>query len=194
MSEKVFDEFAEEYDSWYDRHREEFIKEVECFKAIIDAPKPWLEIGVGSGRFAEALGIEYGIDPSKNMVRLAQKRGIRAVVGYGEQLPYKDETFGAVFIIVTICFVKDPIRVLKETWRVLKPGGKLYMGIIPRDSPLGKEYMEKSKRGHRFYSLAKFYTIGEIREMLERCGFEITKIRSAGLKKKDFVCIEAIKR
>ena len=193
MSEKVFDELAEKYDAWYDKHKEVFKKEVECFKIIVDAPKPWLEIGVGSGRFAEALGIEYGIDPAKRMVELARKRGVKATVGYGEKLPYKDETFGAVFIIVTICFVEDPIKVLEEAWRVLRPGGKLYLGIIPRDSPLGQEYVEKGKKGHKFYSIAKFYTIGEVEEMLKKCGFVISKIRFAGLEKKDFVCIEAIK-
>jgi len=193
MSEEVFDKYAELYDQWYDKHRETFEKEVECFKKIIDAEKPWLEIGVGSGRFAEALGIEYGIDPAERMVELARKRGINAIVGYGERLPYEDKTFGAVFLIVTLCFVRDPIKVLREAWRVLKRGGKIYIGLIPRDSPLGKEYMEKGKKGHRFYSTARFYTINEVRKMLKICGFIVSKIVYAGLKKKDFVCIEGIK-
>jgi len=193
MSEDIFDKYAEEYDEWYERHMETFMKEVECFRRIIDAERPWLEIGVGSGRFASILGIEYGIDPARRMVEMARRRGVKAVVGYGESLPYEDGMFGAVFIIVTICFVRDPIRVLKEAWRVLKDQGKLYIGFIPRDSPLGREYLDKAKRGHRFYSKARLYTMREIREFLTACGFRITKVAYAGLKKGNFVCIEAIK-
>lgn len=193
MVEKIFDEFAELYDSWYDRKRNIFLKEVECFRKIIDADKPWLEIGVGSGRFAEILGIEYGLDPAARMVELAKKRGINVVLGYGERIPFPNEFFGAVFIIVTLCFVEDPEAVLRESWRVLRPQGKLYLGFIPKDSPLGQEYIKKAHRGHRFYSMARFFSMKEIRDLLERNGFRITKIRYAELEKKDFVCLEAQK-
>jgi len=38
-------------------------------------PGPWLEIGIGSGRFAQALGIETGIDPSiKLPLRVEENR------------------------------------------------------------------------------------------------------------------------
>lgn len=194
MSEKVFDKYAEKYDSWYDRNPEVFRKEVECLISIIDAEKPWLEIGVGSGRFAEKLGIEYGIDPSEKMVRIARQRGINAIVGYGEDLPYEDESFGAVFLIVTLCFVKDPIKVLREAWRVLKKGGKIYIGFVPRESELGRVYMEKASRGHVFYSVARFFSTDEVVKMLRECGFEVLKIKCAGLEIKDFCCIEGMKR
>lgn len=193
LSEKVFDEYAEEYDRWYDEHKEEFEKEVACFRRIVDAPKPWLEIGVGSGRFARALGIEYGVDPAGRMVNIAIKRGIATWQAKGEELPFPNNFFGAVFIIVTLCFVDNPIAILKEANRVLREGGKLYLGIIPRDSELGKDYMEKGKEGHKFYSVAKFYTIEEVKEMLSKTGFEVTKIEKANLEKPDFVCIEAKK-
>ncbi|MEX0568671.1 MAG: class I SAM-dependent methyltransferase [Candidatus Njordarchaeota archaeon] len=194
MTEKIFDELAEMYDSWYNRKKDIFLKEVECFRKIIDADKPWLEVGVGSGRFAKALGIEYGLDPAKNMVELARKRGIKVFLGYGEKMPFSDEFFGAVFLIVTICFVKDPEAVLKEAWRVLKPHGKIYLGLIPRDFPLGQEYIKKGQRGHKFYSAARFFSMEEIKNLLEKTGFRITKICYAGLEKKDFVCIEAQKK
>jgi len=194
MSEKVFNKYAEEYDRWYEEHREEFEKEVSCFRKIVDAPKPWLEIGVGTGRFAYELGIEYGVDPAEKMVRIARRRGILALVGRGEELPFPDGFFGAVFIIVTICFVEDPQLVLREAHRVLKNNGKLYLGLIPRDYPLGQLYLEKAKKGHKFYSIAKFYTISEIRSMLREAGFEILKIAEAGIEPKDFVCIEAKKK
>ena len=57
-----FDELAAEYDAWFDKEGSHiFFNEVKAFQGVLpDLPKPWLEIGVGSGRFAQALGIETG--------------------------------------------------------------------------------------------------------------------------------------
>jgi hypothetical protein len=49
-----------------------------------------VEIGVGTGRFAEPLGIRVVIEPSKAMRRMAQKRGIEVIDGVAESLPFDD--------------------------------------------------------------------------------------------------------
>jgi ubiquinone/menaquinone biosynthesis C-methylase UbiE len=46
-----------------------------------------LEIGVGTGRFAKILGMEYGIDPSERMLSIAKERGIKTFVGRGRIYP-----------------------------------------------------------------------------------------------------------
>jgi hypothetical protein len=46
--------------------------------------RPSLEIGVGTGRFAEALGIEYGVDISGRALKFAKRR-ITVVKGSGEK-------------------------------------------------------------------------------------------------------------
>ena len=66
-----------------------------------------LEIGVGTGRFAEALKIRYGVDPAPKMLELARPRGIDTVLGYAEKLPFHNDTFDSVFMITTLCFVQD---------------------------------------------------------------------------------------
>ena len=193
MPYDVFDEYYSEYDSWFNRRKKTFYKELDCFKSIIDSQKPWLEIGVGTGRFASALGIDYGVDPSEKMLRLAKMRGIKVFKAFGENLPFKDSTFGAVFIIVTLCFADDPEKMLFEAHRVLKNKGKLYLGIIPLDTALGKFYMHKKFHGHKFYSRARFYSFGEIIKLLNNAGFAVTKMRSAKLDIPDFYCFEAVK-
>jgi len=55
-----FDSLASAYDAWFDGEGKLiFAIEVKAFQEILPLlPKPWLEVGVGSGRFAQALGIE----------------------------------------------------------------------------------------------------------------------------------------
>ncbi len=47
------------------------------------------------------------------------------VLGVGEALPFKDESFDAVLSIAVLEHVRDPFRCAAEIVRVLKPGGRL---------------------------------------------------------------------
>jgi SAM-dependent methyltransferase len=168
-----FDNLAGEYDAWFDNEGSLiFSIEVQAFKLLLPTlPRPWLEIGVGSGRFAQALGIDTGIDPSGKLVEIAKSRGINALVGRGEEQIFDAESFGTVFLIVTLCFLDSPLDVLKEVKRILVPGGKLVLGMVLKDSPWGKLYQQKKDEGHRFYKYAKFYNCGEVVKMMFRSGF-----------------------
>lgn len=98
----------------------------------------WLAVGVGTGRFAQSLGVRDGIDPVQAMVTLARAKGLHAEVASGELLPYDDGPFGGVLMVCTISFVDDAAKVLRQGYRVLKPGGQVLIGFVPADSPLGR--------------------------------------------------------
>ncbi|NLS19912.1 class I SAM-dependent methyltransferase [Rhizobium sp. P40RR-XXII] len=51
------------------------------------------------------------------------------VVGVGEELPFKDNTFDAIISIAVLEHVKYPFRCAAEIMRVLKPGGELYCAV-----------------------------------------------------------------
>lgn len=51
------------------------------------------------------------------------------VLGVGEELPFKDESFDAVISVAVLEHVQDPFRCAKEICRVLKPGGELYYSV-----------------------------------------------------------------
>jgi len=168
-----FDELALEYDAWFDGEGSLiFFNEVQAFRTLLPSlPKPWLEIGVGSGRFAQALGIETGIDPSGKLVEIAKSRGINAFRGRGEEQIFDEESFGTVFLIVTLCFLGSPLDVLKEARRILIPGGKIVLGLVLKKSPWGQLYQQKKEEGHRFYRYAKFYSCDEVVRLLFKTGF-----------------------
>ncbi len=176
----VFDKFALRYDLWYEKPfgRSVFEVEVECLRSFIPKGKV-LEVGVGTGRFAHALGVNFGLDPSFEMLKIAKKRGIHAVVGIGESLPFKSEVFDACLLVVTLCFVKDPLEVLRECGRVLKEGGRLILGLVLSESPWADFYRRKAEAGHPIYKLARFYSYDEVGGFLKRGGFRIDKVRSA---------------
>jgi SAM-dependent methyltransferase len=176
-----FDAVADRYDAWFDlpEGRALLERELDCLRPLVTtSARPWLEVGVGTGRFAQALGVEEGLDPSLPMLEKAAARSIRVQQGVGECLPYGDGSFGGVLLVVTVCFLRDPIRAFTEAARVLRPGGRLVVGIIPADSPWGEEYARKGAAGHPIYSKAQFYTTQQVVETAQAAGFHYVVARS----------------
>ena len=180
-----FDNLAPAYDAWFEEEGKDiFAIEVRAFDEVLPSlPKPWLEIGVGSGRFAQALGIETGIDPSVRLLEMARKRGVVALLGKGEERLFDEGSFGTVFLIVTLCFVNSPLDVLQEAYRILLPSGRVVLGLVLRESPWGKFYHQKKQQGHRFYKYATFYSYDEVVRLLEQAGFLIEKVVSTLFQK-----------
>lgn len=184
----VFDPIAEIYDSWYDslEGRAIFKEESHCLKQFgCDHSKNWLEVGVGTGRFAKALGITNGIDLSPEMAAIAKRQGIAVQVGSGEQLPYPASMFDGILMALTLCFVVNPARAFSECARVLRAKGHLIIGTIPAESPWGKYYIKKKSEGHPIYSHAHFRTIPETIALIEKAGFRFQASQSALLWEPD---------
>lgn len=178
---EAFDVCAEDYDRWFDSPQGKvlFEMEVEAVRLLMkDLEKPFLEIGVGTGRFAKKLKIDLGIDPSSKVLEMARTRKIKVKKARGEKLPFKDKTFGAVFLLFTLCFVEDPEKVLSETRRVLKRDGGLIIGIINRESPWGQLYMKKKTGNHPIYKYARFYSIKDAVKMIAKTGMSVHEYSS----------------
>jgi len=185
---EVFDLITEEYDSWYDSEKGKPLYESElyCLRSLAgDCLTPVLEVGVGTGRFAQWFPGAIGIDPALNALKYARRRGVRVVQAAGELLPFRDETFGSVFIMFTLCFVQDPLAVLREIRRVLKSNGAGVIGFIARNSSWGMLYEEKKKHGHPVYSMARFYSLGDVEKMLGQAGLVISDVKSTLLQHPD---------
>lgn len=178
---EAFDVCAEDYDRWFDSPQGKvlFEMEVEAVRLLMkDLEKPFLEIGVGTGRFAKKLKIDFGIDPSSKVLEIAKRRKIKVKKARGEKLPFKDKTFGAVFLLFTLCFVEDPEKVFSETRRVLKRDGGLIIGIINRESPWGQLYMKKKTGNHPIYKYARFYSIKDAVKMITKTGMSVHEYSS----------------
>lgn len=175
-----FDELAREYDAWFDKAGSLIFRiETKALKELLTTlQKPWLEVGVGSGRFARELGIETGIDPSYKLIEMARYRGINAFLGRVEQKLFEGESFGTVFFICSLCFIDAPRVVLNEANRILMPGGRVVLGLVLRESPWGQLYSIKKAEGHPYYKHANFYTYEEVADLIFHAGFSIERIIS----------------
>lgn len=180
MNRSPFDAFAQKYDSWYDtKGRVAFETELAALRPLLAfCPRPWLEVGVGTGRFAQALGIPLGVDPSAELLKLAKQRGIEAIQASGEELPFADGKFGTVFLLTTWEFLAEPLKVLAEIRRVLVPAGLLVNAYLDRDGKWGAGYVAKASAGHPLFSHARFYTFEEVRQLTESAGFVVERVVS----------------
>ncbi|MEW6594340.1 MAG: class I SAM-dependent methyltransferase [Thermodesulfobacteriota bacterium] len=178
----VFDERAAEYDQWFEESRLFAIERGALLDLTTPLMPPGLEIGVGPGRFAAALGTRFGLDPAWAPLTLARSRGILVGQGVGEHLPCRSGAFGTVHLLFTLCFVAAPAAVLAECFRVLGPGGHLVLGLVPAGSPWGKALAAKKAADHPFYRHARFYEAIEAERLLAAAGFALVERRSTLLQ------------
>ena len=177
MEASPFDDLVEKYDSWYDgKGKVAFETELAALRPLLPGlPKPWLEVGVGTGRFAQALGISHGIDLSAGLIARARQRGVQAILGTGEQMPCPRGSFGTVFMLTTWEFLANPPRVLTEIRRVLAGDGVLVNGYLDRDGKWGASYVEKGRLGHPLHRHARFANHAEVTAAMGEAGFRVTK-------------------
>lgn len=166
-----FDTLFAEYEAWFEKYPKIYEAELDAVRALLLPFENALEVGVGTGRFAQPLGIQKGVEPSKSMAGIAREKGIETVEGIAEKLPFEEGSFDFILMVTTICFVDDPLKSLREIYRVLEPGGAVIIGFVERDSAIGHEY-EKKRRSSRFYRAARFFTTDEVTAVLKKVGFE----------------------
>lgn len=102
---------------------------------------------------------------------IARKRGIEAIDGIAEALPYEDSRFDFALMVTTICFLDNIEALLKEVQRVIKPGGSLIISFVDKNSALGKQYLQH-KNESLFYRIATFYSVDEVVFFLKKTGFK----------------------
>ncbi len=165
-----FEEYSQKYEDWFEANQYVYLSELEAIRNLLPIEGAGLEVGVGSGRFAQPLGVIFGVEPSEKMRALAHKRGINVVDGVAEKLPFGNEQFDFVLMVTTICFLDDIDASFQEAYRVLKPAGLIIIGFINRESAIGKKY-QQHKAESLFYKDATFYSAEEVMQHLSKFGF-----------------------
>lgn len=110
-----------------------------------------LDVGCGNGIFLKRmrdLGWNVrGIDPDRLAAGQARERfGVEVVVARLEEHRFPDDFFDAVVVSHVIEHVHDPVSLLRECRRILKPGGKLVI-LTPNYLGLQRRWLGRSWRG-----------------------------------------------
>lgn len=167
----AFDQYTTEYDQWFEKHSAVYQSEILAIQQAMPQNKKAIEIGVGTGRFVEPLKIKYGVEPSENMAKAAEKRGITVFRAFAENLPIDNSSFDFALMVTTVCFLSDIPTAFSEVHRILKPQGEIILAIIDKNSELGRQY-EKEKSTNKFYRDAHFHSTEELTKLLRQSGFQ----------------------
>jgi len=173
---------AAAYDAWYASPVGQRVLEAEalCVSAVLaGAGRPWVEVGCGSGRVGEAVGVELGIDPAGDLLRLAHTRLPNVARGVAERLPLADSSIGAAMAVTVVEFLVDPPAALQEVRRVLVPGGIFALGFLAAPGPWANRYQVDAERGDELFREAHFYTPDELSSLARAEGFSVCTTRSA---------------
>ncbi len=146
----------------------------------------FLEIGFGTGRFAEMLlsttigTFLAGVEPTETMVKTASnwliKKGLDNRIdlrqGKDDSLPWGDDRFDGIVAIHCFQFWQDPDRSIQEIDRVLLPQGRII--IVFRDhSTRPPDWLPNPlSRSGKEVELAI--------ELLKKSGYTVVEHRSAG--------------
>jgi len=103
------------------------------------APDRVLEVGCGMGQFAERVSREVdaelvAVDLAPRMVELACERGVDALVGDVQALPFADDEFSCAIANWMLYHVPDLDVAVRELARVLRPGGRLVAATLGEEN------------------------------------------------------------
>jgi SAM-dependent methyltransferase len=150
----------------------------------------YLDLGCSAGLYTrnlarvldgrgEVIGIDISPSMLKEAARRARKIGARPSLARADahNLPLADASFSGAVCGGTLNELGDPARALRETRRVLEPGGRLAaMGIL----------RARTSRGHRLQRFlsaggVRFFDPDELRSLLDHTGFDPDPLQRHGL-------------
>lgn len=142
-------------------------------------PGTILDLGCGVGTFlakAREKGWKtYGVEPSQDAASIGSKQGLDIFPGTLNEAKYPDSFFDYVRSNHSFEHISDPKDVLREIRRVLKPDGKLFIGV-----PNVAGWAAKHYRENWWYLCPPVHTFGYSPETLSRLlaseGFEVVKV------------------
>lgn len=178
---------AKEYDAWYEtplgRLSDRLEKKLVFSLIEIRAGEKALDVGCGTGNYTIELAKRgadvVGIDSSEYMLTFARqkvkKERLKANLQVADalNLPFPDQSFDLIVSNGLLCFLKEPGKALAEMNRVLKPEGRLIIGVLNRWSPWALFRRIKGLFKDTIYNQAHFMSPPELERIIKKAGFEV---------------------
>jgi SAM-dependent methyltransferase len=130
-----------------------------------------------AGEGARVCGVDISVPIAVKARNEFSKRGlvVRTAVSDIRALALLDESFDAVYSMGTIEHIEETEEAVREIFRVLRPGGRAIIGVPNRWDPFLRPLMVAVlyRLGLYGYGYEKSYSRRDLRQMLERAGFEL---------------------
>jgi SAM-dependent methyltransferase len=142
-----------------------------------------LDVGCGNGRFLgemRSLGWDVvGVEPDPQAAAVAREnQGVPVVEGMLEDAAFEPASFDAVHLSHVVEHVYDPVSLLTECRRVLRPGGRLVL-TTPNLDGLGHRVFGPAWRGLEPPRHLHLFTPASIAECARRAGFAEVAVRTS---------------
>jgi ubiquinone/menaquinone biosynthesis C-methylase UbiE len=169
MSEaKIFDDWPERYDQWFETPIGELIKHYES-ELVLEMLKPGtgehiLDAGCGTGVFtrdilsarAHIVGLELSLPMLLRAGKKLEKYPFQKVQGEMRKLPFADDVFDKAISVTALEFIGDAKGAVGELFRVTQPGGYIVVATLNSLSPWASRRKAAAKNGHPIFRYAFF--------------------------------------
>ena len=143
---KGFDEYASKYDEWFLDNRNVLYSEVNLVASTLKDAGKILSVGCGSGLFEKIMreergvNITDGIEPSEGMAEIARKRGMNVTLATAEDADFGDGEYDTILFNGTPSYITDLEGVVRKAYAALRPGGRIVLIDVPKESSYGIMY------------------------------------------------------
>ena len=144
----------------------------------------YLDIGCGTGDMVAAmakLGMEAeGVEPSEFAAAKARKAGLNVTCAMLHDAKYPDSRFDSVSMFHVLEHVPDPVDIIRECKRILKPGGELVVGVPNFDS-MFHELLGANWIGLQLPTHLHHFSTDSIRLVAEKAGLSVQAVKTESL-------------
>jgi|GEM_PF-5712658 len=137
-----------------------------------------LDLGGGEGLLAKKLS-QLGIRTillDTDPIRIKGGRGLPAILGSGEHLPFPDNSFDGVLLLDVLEHIENDEETIIETSRVVKPGGKIIITTPKEGETFGDLTPSETEKLHRSWNHKRpGYTLSALIRLLKNGGLKPIK-------------------
>ena len=127
-----------------------------------------LDIGCGTGELLQFYRNAIGIDMHNDAIRVCKQKGFKVLRMDAQNLKFKSNSFDSIHSNSVLDHLENPGKALKETHRVLKPNGILYMTL--------NDVSTRGEKWHEDPTHISPFTKKTIIEALEKARFKVERI------------------
>lgn len=147
-----------------------------------------LDVGCSSGALlavASDLGFSVaGVEPASKAAVAAQLAGFEVFSGFLHEANYPDKSFDVITLFEIVEHVGDPLVLIAECRRILKPGGVLVINTPNADSWTA-QFMKERWEGFSLIGLGghvSFFTPSSIRFLARTINMDVARIETRNVR------------